>query len=51
MIVMLLACLGWSQPDSFAAASHQYLLKGHPREDEPGEIVQRAVERVDFSGG
>ena len=34
----------------FAATTHQYLFVGHPRDDGPGEIVQRDVERIDFSG-
>jgi hypothetical protein len=31
-----------------AAATNRYLFVGHPRDDGPGEIVQREVERVDF---
>lgn len=31
------------------AATNHYLFIGHPRADGPGEIVQREVERVDFS--
>lgn len=29
--------------------THRYLFMGHPRDDEPGEILQREVERVDYS--
>ncbi|MDB4293811.1 hypothetical protein N9898_00575 [Akkermansiaceae bacterium] len=31
-----------------AETTHRYLFMGHPRDDQPGEIVQRDVERVDF---
>lgn len=32
-----------------AEITNRYLFIGHPRDDGPGEIVQRDVERVDFS--
>ncbi|MGJ8696286.1 MAG: lamin tail domain-containing protein [Verrucomicrobiaceae bacterium] len=32
-----------------ADTTHQYLFMGHPRDDEPGEIVQQLVERIDYS--
>ncbi|MDB4467165.1 lamin tail domain-containing protein [Akkermansiaceae bacterium] len=32
-----------------AETTHRYLFMGHPRDDQPGEIVQRDVERVDYS--
>ncbi len=35
---------------TLAAGSYQFLFLGHPRDDGPGEIVQREVERVDFAG-
>ena len=31
------------------AATNQYLFISHPRADGPGDIVQREVERIDFS--
>lgn len=31
------------------AETNRYLFVGHPRDDEPGQIVQREVERIDFA--
>lgn len=48
-IPALLACVLLRQATPLAAATNQYLFIGHPRDDGPGEIVQRDVEYVDLS--
>ena len=36
-------------PQIKAQIDHRYLFIGHPRDDQPGEIVQKEVERIDYS--
>lgn len=48
--VLSLAAAIWLGPwEGTAAGTHHYLFIGHPRDDGPGEILQRDVERIDFS--
>lgn len=46
---MVLASVCATHVPPVIAATNQYLFIGHPRDDGPGEIVQREVERIDFS--
>jgi len=48
-ILSLLVAGAWIAASGFAAVTRQYLFIGHPRSDTPGEIVQREVERIDYS--
>lgn len=48
-ILSLLVLLGILQTSVIAAVPQHYLFIGHPRSDLPGEIVQREVERIDYS--
>lgn len=48
-ILSLLVAGAWIGATCFAAVPQQYLFIGHPRSDTPGEIVQREVERIDYS--
>ena len=45
----LLVSLVWIGASASVAAPLRYLFIGHPRSDLPGEIVQREVERIDYS--
>ena len=48
-LVSLLVPGVWIAPSVLAAVPQRYLFIGHPRSDLPGEIVQREVERIDYS--
>jgi Lamin Tail Domain len=48
-ILALLVSLVWIGASACAAAPLRYLFIGHPRSDLPGGIVQREVERIDYS--
>jgi len=49
---LILALLAWvflTEVTCLLAVTKQYLFIGHPRDDGPGQIVQRDLERLDYS--